>query len=173
MGPRFESQHDTKHLILRALLLVLPRVSSHVAGATPLTYLAHWSLLLRSSKQHSSPNQPLITSCALIYACAFLLFFFAVHSISLITLAAHSPRSTHSLSSLSFSLGRARPLIWFLLCRLFLLQNILHFNLLPLVYATLLLVLRLQFSRVGGKFSTSGEGGKWKWEKKKEKEGTK
>uniref|UniRef100_A0A8D8EXI8 (northern house mosquito) hypothetical protein n=1 Tax=Culex pipiens TaxID=7175 RepID=A0A8D8EXI8_CULPI len=44
-------------------------------------------------------------------------FFFAVHSISLITLAAHSPRSTHSLSSLS--LGRARPLIWFLLCRLF------------------------------------------------------
>uniref|UniRef100_A0A8D8HYI0 (northern house mosquito) hypothetical protein n=1 Tax=Culex pipiens TaxID=7175 RepID=A0A8D8HYI0_CULPI len=34
--------------------------------------------------------------------------FFAVHSISLITLAAHSPRSTHSLSSLSFSHSRAR-----------------------------------------------------------------
>lgn len=170
MGPRFESQHDTKHLILRALLLVLPRVSSHVAGATPLTYLAHWSLLLRSSKQHSSPNQPLITSCALIYACAFLLFFFAVYSISLITLAAHSPRFTHSLSSLFLCRSRA-PANLVSSLQTFLLQNILHFNLLPLVYVKLLL--RLQFSRVVGKFSTSGEGGKWKWEKKKEKEGTK
>lgn len=100
MGPRFESQHDTKHLILPFLPVPLWRHSLTLSSA---------NLLLRETSIFKSPekNQPLITSCAKrqqIYA--FYFFFFTAAALNFTDYSARG--LTPSLSSL-FPLNCALP----------------------------------------------------------------